>query len=125
MKWFCPFCWKEVKDSDEVCPFCKKDLSKFHDLEFEEKLILSLKNPVSQNRLFAIQTLGRLKSKKAASRLCEMLKSNPDTYEAMELIRALKNINTPFSTDCIKEFLQATSNKILKRFVQELLDAET
>jgi len=125
MKWFCPYCWNEVKKEDKVCPFCKKDLSKFQNLSFEDKLLLALSHPVRHSRMVAIETLGRIKSKKAVDELCKRLKSKSgDTYELLEIAKALINIGIPEGIECVREFLRKCQNKIIKNIVEKLLDGE-
>jgi predicted amidophosphoribosyltransferase len=60
-KWFCPYCWYELKEEDNVCSNCGADLSRFSILSYDEKLILGLKSPITQNRMFVIYVLGKKK----------------------------------------------------------------
>ena len=71
--WFCPFCWHEINKDDSICPFCEKSLEEFQHLSYEEKLILSLDNPISENKLLSIALLGKIKSTKAFEKLFNML----------------------------------------------------
>ncbi|NPA39300.1 MAG: HEAT repeat domain-containing protein [Thermodesulfobacteria bacterium] len=124
MKWFCPYCWKEVKQEDKVCPFCKKDLTEFQNLSFEDKLLLALKHPVRHSRMVAIETLGRIKSKKAVSPLCKKLTSeNGDTYELIEVAKALINIEDEKGLECVRNFLKTCQNKVIKGVIEKLLNA--
>lgn len=121
MRWFCPFCWKELdKPFAKFCPECKNNLISFNNLSFEEKLILGLKNPVSQNRKFIIECLGNIKSKKAVDILCKMLFEKRDPYELMEIAKALYKINSPSSINCLQNFADFTNNKILKSYISNL-----
>lgn len=123
MRWFCPFCWTELKDDvTKFCPKCKNDLTSFSNLSFEDKLLLSLKNPVSQNRRFVIECLGNLKSQKAVNILCKMLFEKRDLYELMEIAKALFKINTRLSIECLHKFINFTTNKILKHYISNLLN---
>ena len=121
MKWFCPFCWKEIDEKDKNCPFCKGDLGKFQSLSFEEKLLLGLKNPIYQNRMFVIKTLGKIKSQKAVKSLCKHLNSPVDPYEIMETLKALSLIDTKEARECIEKFLKKCTMKIVLRFAREEL----
>jgi hypothetical protein len=72
MKWFCPFCWQKVEEDTQVCLNCRKDLTKFSTLDFDEKLILGLNSSITQNRMFVIEVLEKRKTNKASSDLCKM-----------------------------------------------------
>ncbi|MFN7066113.1 MAG: hypothetical protein ACK4OF_08210, partial [Aquificaceae bacterium] len=52
VRWFCPFCWKEISEKDKLCPHCGRDLEAFHRLSYEDKLLLGLDNPITQRRMF-------------------------------------------------------------------------
>ncbi len=123
MKWFCPFCWAEIQKNTEICPNCKKNLKDFQNLSFEDKLILGLKNPVTQNRKFIIHVLGNIKSKKAVKYLGKMLLENRDTFELCEIAESLKKINTPEAINYLKKAL-STKNLILKKTILSLLEED-
>ncbi len=121
MIWFCPFCWAEVQENTKVCPKCNKNLTEFSNLSFEEKLILALKNPITQNRLLVIYILGKIKSKKAVNSLGKMLLENRDTLELCAIAKTLKQINTPEAIDFLKKAYY-TKNSILKKCILNLLN---
>ncbi len=121
MKWFCPFCWKEIEEKAIFCPFCQGNLEKFQSLSFEEKLLLGLKSPICQNRMFVIKTLGRIKSEKAVKPLCEHLNAPVDPYEIMETLKALKLIGSKEAEECIENFLKTCNMKIVLKFAREEL----
>jgi len=84
-------------------------------------LILGLRNPVVSNRMFVIETVGKRKLKKAVPSLLKMLEREPDTYEAVEILKALLNIGTEEAISGIERFSKNTKNKVAKSFAQELL----
>ncbi len=120
MKWFCPFCWAEIQKNTKICPKCNKNLQEFQKLSFEDKLILGLKNPVTQNRKFVIHVLGNIKSYKAVKILGKMLLENRDTFELCEIARTLKKINTPEAINYLKA-ASNTKNLILRKVILNLL----
>ncbi len=123
MKWFCPYCWKEVYDDTKICPYCNSNLSEFNNLAYDAKLIFGLKNPIREHRDFAIYILGELRSANALKPLCELAKNNTDTIELLQIAVALKKINTPQSKDCLKQ-LSNIENELLKRFLKKLEDKD-
>ncbi len=124
MKWFCPFCWKEINNKEKLCPFCQGNLEKFQKFSFEEKLLLGLKSPIYQNRMFVIKTLGKIKSQKAIKPLCNHLNAPIDPYEIMETLKALNLIGSEEAKECIKSFLKKCSMKIVLKFAKEELKIE-
>jgi len=59
IRWFCPYCWKEIQENDKIYPYCKTDVSFFYSLDYDDKLILTLNNPITQNRMVVIEILGK------------------------------------------------------------------
>ena len=119
--WFCPYCWSEVEENDRVCPNCGADLSTFSSLGYDEKLILALDNPIAQNRMLVIEVLGKRKVQKAVYKLCKMLFEYRDTFELIEIAKALLNIGTYDAFECLKKRIKIEDNIILKRFLEQSL----
>ncbi|WP_291493651.1 hypothetical protein [Desulfurella sp.] len=65
MKWFCPNCWQQIERKTNKCPHCNYNLIEFEKISYEDKLILALKNPMRENRMFSIYMLGQISSTKA------------------------------------------------------------
>lgn len=83
---FCPQCWKEIPESALECPHCRYDLSSYERLSYEEKLILSLRHPVRENRMMAIRLLGDLRSESAIAVLESIVGAEEDLYVLKEVI---------------------------------------
>jgi hypothetical protein len=64
MKWFCPYCWAELKGYERICPNCGKDIYHFTSLDFDEKLLYGLDNPIPDNRMLVIEVIEKEKIKK-------------------------------------------------------------
>ena len=122
IKLFCPYCWAELDKEYDICPYCKSSLEEFMKLDFDEKLILGLSNPVTENRMFVIEVLGKRKVEKAVHKLCEMLFSQRDTYELIEIVKTLYLISSNEAISCIKEARDKINNKILASFIEECLN---
>jgi len=99
---FCPQCWTEIPESALECPHCGYDLSSYERLSYEEKLILSLRHPLRENRMMAIRLLGDLQSERAVAALESMLKSEEDFYVLRETIHALAGIGNAESMRIIR-----------------------
>lgn len=77
-RFFCPNCWNEIAEGNSICPYCGFDLSSYDTLSYEQKLILSAKHPIRENRMIAIQLLGKLRSQAAPPVFESILASERD-----------------------------------------------
>ena len=114
VRWFCPYCWNKVDERDKVCPHCGADLKGFSSLDYDQKLILALDCPITQSRMFVIELLGRRKTQDAVPRLCRMLFEDRDTFELIEIAKALLNIGTADALECLQRRMKTEDNLILK-----------
>jgi len=121
VRWFCPYCWNEVDERDEVCPHCGADLRGFSSLDYNQKLILALDCPIRQTRMFVIELLGKRKTQNAVPKLCRMLFEDRDTFELVEIAKALLSIGTADALECLQRRMKTEDNLILKRFLEEHL----
>jgi hypothetical protein len=119
MKWYCPYCWKPIDKDTTQCPHCGHNLSEFEELSYEDKLILALKNPTREYRMFSIYMLGQLGSTKAIKHLCELSQSSADTIELLYIAKTLKSINTKESLNCLHK-LKEKNNVLLNNFINKL-----
>lgn len=77
---FRPACWRVVDPRKCACPACGYDLLAYERLPFEQKLLLAVRHPVQDNRLVAIQSLGRMKSAAAVPVFAEILASEESSF---------------------------------------------
>ncbi len=119
MKWFCPYCWSEVEKNTTKCPQCGHNLREIEKLSYEDKLILALKNPIRENRTFAVYMLGLVSSQKAIKPLYELALNDSNTIELFVIAKALKLINTKESLEYLNK-LKEKDNAILKNFINKL-----
>ena len=121
MKWFCPYCWAELKGDERICPNCGKDIYHFTSLDFDEKLLYGLDNPIPENRMLVIEVIEKRNNQKAVSKLCSMLSEEKDTYELMAIVKALLSISTKEAIDCLKHH-NFDKNTILRKFLEDRLN---
>jgi len=121
VRWFCPYCWDEADERDEVCPHCGADLKGFSSLDYDQKLILALDCPITQSRMFVVEVLRRRKTQGAVLMLCRMLFEDRDTFELIEIAKALLNIGTADALECLQRRMKTEGDIILKRFLDEHL----
>lgn len=94
MTFYCPKCWSEIPENAGHCPVCSYDLSAYESLSYEDKMIFALSHPIRENRLMAIEALGRLQDSKAVPHLAALLKQDEDYYVLREALLALSRIDT-------------------------------
>lgn len=113
-RFYCPNCWNEVAEGTRICPYCGFDLSSYDILSYEEKLLLSLKHPIRENRMIAIQLLGKLKSRAALPVFESILDSERDFYVIREIIFALIKIDDEKSRALLSKLKRHKSTLIRK-----------
>jgi HEAT repeat protein len=92
MFYYCPNCWQNLKESAVNCPHCGYDLSEYDRLSYEDKLLLALNHPVRENRMMAIEVLGRLKSQRVVPAFQEIVAATEDFHVAQAIVEALTRI---------------------------------
>ena len=93
--YFCPSCWSVVPEKAAACPQCGADLNEFDRLTIEQKYLLALHHPVSENRIIAVQFLGELGSRAALPEFKRMLQEEKEYYVLREVVFALTRIRDP------------------------------
>lgn len=117
---FCPSCWTQLDDEFPICPVCGYNLAAHSALPYEEKLLLALNHPVRDHRMMAIETLGRLKSRRAIPALGRLLDTERDYYTVREALSALARIGTPASMALVRRATQHPS-PLVRRVARDLL----
>jgi HEAT repeat protein len=71
------------------------------ELSIEEKYLLALHHPVSENRIIAARFLGKLGSQKALPEFERMLREEQEYYVLREVVRALSLIPNPLTHELL------------------------
>jgi len=103
--YFCPACWSIVPEKADSCPECGEHLSRYSHLSIEQKYILALRHPVSENRILAVRFLGELKSHQALPEFERMLSEEKEYYVLREVVFALTRIRGPQARKLLKAAL--------------------
>ena len=93
--YFCPACWSVVPEKAATCSRFGTGLSEYMHLSIEQKYLLALRHPVSDNRILAVRFLGELQSRKALSEFKRMLCEEKEYYVLREVVLALTCIHDP------------------------------
>lgn len=121
MTFFCPVCWKEIKETDGICPFCGADISEYVNKDFEEKLINALRHPERETVQWAVYILGKLKSTKAVKHLLALFKQTNNTFLKIGILAALNEIGIPEAKEFILEVIDSHEG-IIKRMAREIIN---
>jgi len=117
---FCPYCWKEIREEDKKCPYCHADLTDYQQKSFEEKLINALTHPEQETVRRAVYILGRLKSVLAVKDMRALFDRTGDPYVKREVLEALDRIGTEEAVDFIHKAAQSDM-AIVRRKAEDLL----
>jgi hypothetical protein len=71
--------------------------------------------------MFVIEVLRRRKTQDTVPKLCRMLFEDRDTFELVEIAKALLNIGTADALECLQRRMKTEDNLILKRLLEGLL----
>jgi hypothetical protein len=88
LMYYCPNCWAEIGPDVAACPRCGYRMADYDTLPFESKLILTLKHPIRENRMLAIQLLGERRCRGAIPAFEAILREETDPYVLGEIARA-------------------------------------
>ena len=120
MTYYCPFCWFESSMSFDNCPRCRQDLTRLKEMDYAERLALSLRHPEPETRYRAAHILGLLKAVNAIPVLIQSAKETEDLFLLGEIVWALGEIKGPASLAQLINFLKHPSFIIRKEAVKAL-----
>lgn len=101
--------------TEKVCPSCGYDLSDFHDIPFEEKLLGSLNHAVPERRIIAAQVLGNMHSVKALAEFKKIIESEEVNYFFIRaVLLATAKIDHPDRIAILKKASQKPSSLVSK-----------
>jgi HEAT repeat protein len=121
MTFFCPICWKEIEESENICPHCDADITEHDKKSFEEKLINALKHPERETVQRAVWILGRLKSTKAVEPLRVLFDQTDNVFLKMDILDALNEIGTLDAIDLIIKAIDSYE-RLVRNKAKELLE---
>ncbi len=91
---FCPFCGCSGQQDEPVCTRCGRALAHWKEHPYEERLVLTLKHPLLEHRMMAIQTLGEKRYEWAVPAFADMIANGHDVYTLREIAIACVKIDT-------------------------------
>jgi hypothetical protein len=80
LTYFCPKCWKMIKESEQTCLNCGYVLEEFQKTLYEDKLLAALHHPVPEHRIMAAQILGNRQSHQALPEFLKIVVSGETDY---------------------------------------------
>lgn len=119
MTFFCPVCWKEIRQIDKICPFCNANLPEYENKHFEEKLINALRHPERETVQRAVYILGKRKSTHAVKSLLDLFKETNNTFLKIGILNALQEIDTPAARDCMRMVIDSDKG-LMRRMARKI-----
>ncbi|MDW8067026.1 MAG: HEAT repeat domain-containing protein, partial [Aquificaceae bacterium] len=104
--YFCPACWSVISKDDSVCPNCGYDLTEFHNLPYEYKLIMALEHPVKDMKKNVIYTIGRKDLEIAIPHLEVLIAKETDPLVLLEIADALSRMSSPEAMRLLRTLAQ-------------------
>lgn len=125
--YFCPACWSTVSKDDRICPSCGYDLTEFHNLPYEYKLIMALEHPVKDMRKNVIYTIGRKDLDIALPHMELMINRETDPILLMEIADALSRMSSPEALRLLRQLalhryavVRSRANMYLQRRLRDV-----
>lgn len=124
LTFYCPACWSAINKGEAQCSVCGYDLRNYEALSFEDKLLLALNHPIPEQRLLAIQLLGRLGSQAAIPGLEKILgNTDNDIFILGEAVIALDKIPGGRSREALEKARQHPY-PIIRKLASSLMEKD-
>lgn len=106
--YFCPACWSVISEKDKVCPNCGYDLTDFHNMPYEYKLLMGLEHPVVEMRTNVIHTVGMKDLKLALPQFEHMINKESNPMVLMAIVDALGRMSHPEAIELLRKLSNHT-----------------
>jgi len=116
---FCPFCGKATPDDEKTCSRCGRSIERWREFPYEERLLLTLKHPILEYRMMAVQLLGQRMYARVVPKLDAMITTERDVYLLKEIAIALQRINTPEASRALDRLRDHPSPVVHQLFMSE------
>ena len=121
MTFYCPSCWKEIREEDKECPHCGADIAEHDQKSFDEKLIQALGHPIRETAGMAVWILGERKTDEAVAPLVRLFEMTDDPFLQREILDALDKIETEDALNFIMASLEHHISMVRRR-AWEIMD---
>lgn len=115
---YCPNCWRWSPTVQERCPACGYALAEYQALSYDERLVRAVRHPVRENRMIAIEILGKRRYAPAVAVFADLLATERDYYTIREVARALRRIDSPESR-MVLDRLRCHSSALVRALLEE------
>ncbi len=115
MTFYCPACWKEIREEDNTCPHCGNDIALRDQKSFDEKLIQALGHPIRETAGTAVWILGERKTIQAIVPLIRLFEMTDKPFLQREILDTLDKIGTEDALNFIMESLDHHISMVRRR----------
>ena len=122
VKYFCTVCFREVKQTQQICPYCEVDILDWEKkTPYNERLLHSLQHPIAEVRMSVIISLGNQRQKYSAVPLAHCALEHPkDNVQNLEILRSIEKLPLGRERDSAVLLLRKHPSRIIRRQAQEL-----
>lgn len=109
MIFYCPNCWSELSDGQQLCVRCHLEVSSWDEKTFTAKLLQSLSHPEPMTQMRAVYLLGEKKATQAVGALVELFRRTSNSFLKSEVVEAVAKIGGDSAFSLLIEALQDPS----------------
>ncbi len=118
---FCPNCWKEVKETDTVCPHCLANIAELlQQRDYVAKLIAALSHPEPSVPIRAAWILGKLGARTAVQPLLALLQGDADQFVKAAAVEALGRIGDTAARPVLLKLAQNSPVMLRNKAIEAL-----
>jgi HEAT repeat protein len=121
MKFYCPNCWTEISETDEICPQCGVSVNDYDNEEYIKKLIRALHHPEPETPVRAATILGWLRVREALPELIRTLNTTSDPYIAVACMKAIGEIADSSAIDSLYRMTDDDKPLIVRNAAKEII----
>ena len=118
--YFCPACWSVISEKDNVCPNCGYDITDFHKMPYEYKLLMGLEHPVIEMKINVIHTVGMKDLASALPQLEYMVNKESNPIVLMAIVDALSKMSHVAALELLRKLFYHTYPIVRSRARQVL-----
>ncbi|MEZ0360634.1 MAG: HEAT repeat domain-containing protein [Hydrogenobacter sp.] len=123
--YFCPACWSVISQKDKTCPNCGYDLTEFHKMPYEYKLLMGLEHPILEMRMNVIHTIGMKNLKEALPQFEYMAKRESNPILLLAIVDALAKMTHPEALELLRKLsyhsyplIRSRARHTLEKFIR-------
>jgi len=112
----CPSCYSHAPPDAATCPACGMEFARWAELDYADRLIASLRHPLSDVRMTAIAVLALRRESRAATPLRDLAFAHPvDVVQDLSIVEALAEISGEVSVAALTELARGHPARAVRK----------